>query len=288
MENFDARKLSNDVVQDIQGYKQEKLEQLAKDGVFLNQLIREDIFRLLDRECTVVYFPEKDSCNNGFHKTYRVDGKKRNLVYINTEQYREKQIFTAAHELGHIWKVDEHVVKSGEQQFDFDTCERIMNRFAAELLMPEEIFLQYADTTVKKARDRNQEKTPERGRIVTIADMLELIAGAMNEFFVPYKSVLYRLYELDRITEKCARMLWGENELLTKARIDEYVKKYAKEQCYDRLYKADRRKLIDGLKERLDQASAAGELPEQWIDAFYERFSLEKEMHKGVLDNQIE
>lgn len=288
MKTFDASKLPEDIVKEIQSYKQNKLTELAESGVIFNKLIREDILRLLDRECIVVYYPIDDSESNGFHKTYRMNGRNYHLVFINTSQYREKQIFTAAHELGHVWKVDRYLKKKLGREFDFDTCERLMNRFAAEMLMPEEIFRQYVEREMERARDRNLEKTPERGRIITVADMIGIVVGAMNEFFVPYKSVLYRLYELELSSEKGARILWGENEMLPKADIDAYCEKYAKEQGYDRLFKQDGRKLIDGLKERLDQASADDVLPEEWLDAFYKRFDLQRGEREAVLDNQIE
>ena len=67
-------------------------------------------------------------------------GNENTFVYINTAQTIEKQVFTAAHELGHIWGIDELISSSSTTMSSFDGKEKITNRFAAELLMPEQIF----------------------------------------------------------------------------------------------------------------------------------------------------
>lgn len=141
----------NDVIQS-------KFKQLEAEGLFFNEILREDIFNILDHYCTVVYFPlPDDEENDGFHVTMPVDYKlseeSEHFVFLNTSKTIEKQIFVAAHELGHIW-VSEDLIWT-------DTLERIlpknpenldiiMNRFAAELLMPSKHFRNTAQDCLKK------------------------------------------------------------------------------------------------------------------------------------------
>ena len=51
-------------------------------------MLREDVLDLLDKFCTVVYFPLENEENNGFHMTGipLADGSKHNFVFINTAQ----------------------------------------------------------------------------------------------------------------------------------------------------------------------------------------------------------
>ena len=277
MDNFDTQLLEQDVVLEINSFLANKKANLQQDGVILNNIIREDILPLLDRYCTVVYYPTDDGQNNGFHKTYLIDGEKYHFVYINTNQDREKQIFTAAHELGHVWKLDEYLSKALGRMIDYKKKKKIMNRFAAELLMPHDTFISFVKAEFKKAKSLN-----------SVREIIQLITIIMNEFFVPYKSVVYRLYELDFISDSSAKALWGENPKLPKELIIEYSKRYAREQGFDRLYQNERKKLIQGLKEDLDHARRASKVPEQWAMAFYARFSLNPEEPDRALSAEID
>ena len=120
----------------------EKLQELIKrkraekeiKETFVNPILREDIFALLGRECIVIYYPLPDEENDGFHIQMPVEDKKQHFVYINTEKPMPKQVYAAAHELGHIWTDNGSAIgysASSQEQED-----ALMNRFAAELLMP--------------------------------------------------------------------------------------------------------------------------------------------------------
>ena len=153
MEKFNAQKIPVEQVDIIRAFIDSRRDEHSRENnVHLNTVLREDIFPLLDRICTVVYFPIDDKENNGFHVSYPFRGQDIDFVYINTAQDREKQIFTAAHELGHIWELDKHLSAECKLQMDTEYCERIMNRFAAELLMPMDIFLEYARSKIDRLR----------------------------------------------------------------------------------------------------------------------------------------
>lgn len=65
---------------------------------------------------------------------------------INTNNTIEKQVYIAAHELGHVWKIDEKVLAKCDGNID---SEAIINRFAAELLMPAELFVWIFDKSAE-------------------------------------------------------------------------------------------------------------------------------------------
>ena len=68
-----------------------------------------------------------------------LNGKLEQFVFINTMKAVQEQTWTAAYELGHVWKVDSYIRESLDQD-DFDS-EDLVNRFAAELLLPKDIFV---------------------------------------------------------------------------------------------------------------------------------------------------
>ena len=70
-----------------------------------NAVIRDDVFSILEKKCTVLYFPLKDDDIDGFHIERTINGQKKDFVFINSAKKTEKQIFIAAHELGHLFKI---------------------------------------------------------------------------------------------------------------------------------------------------------------------------------------
>lgn len=279
MEKFNAEKLPQEQVQAIREFIKKKRNELDSENVHLNAVLREDIFPLLDRYCTVIYFPIEDSENNGFHVSYPFNDQTVDFVFINTAQDREKQIFTAAHELGHIWELDNYLKEECGANTDAERCEQIMNRFAAEFLMPHDIFGDYAQRAIEQAK---------RSDKITIAEMVQAITVIMNEFFAPYKSVVCRLYELDMVTEIEACVLWGGTKHLPREVLEDYSRTVAQIQGFGRLYKADRRRAIAGLKELLDSAKREKSMPAQWIEAFYKRFDLEYKEEDDALDSPLQ
>ena len=125
--------LSMDFEDSIKKFIDKKFEIDNLRILFPNFLLREDVLDLLDKYCTVVYYPLLGEENNGFRlkEVPLADGTLRDFVFINTAQAMEKQLFTAAHELGHIWNVDEFVIGDLAIQDSYDLREHIINRFAA-------------------------------------------------------------------------------------------------------------------------------------------------------------
>lgn len=261
----------------IQRLIQRKFEADDLNTSFPNPLLREDVLALLDRYCTVVYYPLEDEKNNGFHiKIPDVSGEERHFVYINTAQTIEKQAFTAAHELGHIWKVDQHVAEQCGLSLDEELGERIINRFAAELLIPEEWFRQLYVQEYQKWQTAD-------GRIV-IRDMLKVIVTLMDQFFAPFKSIIYRCWELRYIDGSTRNLLLGETHTLLKETIDTVVQEIIRDNGYTQFQTPTRKKSISGLAGLLNRAEMQGDVSQDKIDHLRSLFDL----RPPVTDEQID
>ena len=57
-----------------------------------NAVIRDDVFSILEKKCTVLYFPLKDDDIDGFHIERTINGQKKDFVFINSAKKTEKQI----------------------------------------------------------------------------------------------------------------------------------------------------------------------------------------------------
>lgn len=118
---------------------QEFIASKKKEKNIVNEVIRDDVFAILRSECVVLYYALDDSKVEGCHVIKPLNGRLEQFVFINTTKAIQEQTWTAAHELGHVWKVDSFV-KEKMHQNDLDS-EHLVNRFAAELLLPKEIFV---------------------------------------------------------------------------------------------------------------------------------------------------
>ncbi|MCM1233999.1 MAG: ImmA/IrrE family metallo-endopeptidase [Ruminococcus flavefaciens] len=218
---------------------------------FPNPLLREDVLALLNRYCTVVYFPLNGEQNNGFHvKVPDKGGEEHHFVYINTAQTIEKQAFTAAHELGHIWKVDQLVAEECGTELNEELGEQIINRFAAELLIPRELF----QTLYIREYERRQ---TEDGRI-RVRDMFDLIVVLMDQFFAPSKAIIYRCWELGYIKQETRELLLGNTPALSKSTIESVVRETIRAKGYVQFENPTQKKSIDGLAALLNQAEECG------------------------------
>lgn len=254
---------------------------------FPNPLLREDIFSLLDKYCIVIYYPlDSKEKNNGFllpnvpvHCTAI-----HNFVFINTNQETEKQIFTAAHELGHIWGLKEYIQNTVDNlkfELDDDTVEQIMNRFAAELLMPHEHF-----TSVCKREFAKKDEYEIKDNTITFFHILRLIAYLMNTYFVPTKAVVWRLYELGFIPKESKDMLCGDDEVSDATA--SYMNVIIKEEGYSKLGKPTMRKWIQDLPEMLNRLEGSDLVSTQKIEYLRNAFDIPKEELNSSADESLQ
>ncbi len=172
----------SDIAQ-IRQLARQKLIELSK----LNDIIGVQIFSILGLQAHVLYYPLDEDGPWGF--TCQGDGKP--FIAINTAIAVEKQVFAAAHELYHIWfngKSDfipsSVLGEIDEQGVILDSSELKANRFSAEFLVEEALLKQ-----------EMQHYSIFSGR-VAIKDILMLA----NLFFVPYETMVKRLFEINAIT----------------------------------------------------------------------------------------
>lgn len=167
------------------------IEDKKQKKQIINAVIRDDVFTVLDNECHVLYYSLNDEIE-GCHIQKPLNGKMEQFVFINTSKVVQEQVWTAAHELGHVWNVDQHVMNHcpGCEE----SCEKIVGRFAAELLMPEEIFKREVLKKLLELQFSDHRMSKET--------MVELVTYLMNCFCTPAKSVIRRFVELDYVSDE--------------------------------------------------------------------------------------
>ena len=131
------------VVKLIREFIREKREEKQ----IVNAVIRDDVFSVLDNECNVLYYNLDDEIE-GCHILKPVNGKMEQFVFINTSKIVQEQVWTAAHELGHVWNVDQYVKEKSPECIE--NCKKIVGRFVAEFLMPEQIFGREVDSKLSE------------------------------------------------------------------------------------------------------------------------------------------
>ena len=258
-----------------------KFQQDNLSVLFQNPLLREEVLDLLDRYCTVVYYPVDDTGNNGFRlkRMPFADGTRQDFVFINTAQTLEKQVFTAAHELGHIWNVDEVVIKEHNLEDTTDMREHIINRFAAILLMPDDKFGISVRAGLKEYGEQGK-------KTITYVNLLRMIVGLMNHFFAPMKAVVLRLVELKFFREDVAKVLLGYDDITAEA-FAERIHELCVECGYTNLLNPSRKKYIEGLAQKLDIAESNNLVSPNKIRVMREKFGLPASSGELGLDDII-
>lgn len=270
-------KLDDVIVSAIEEFVSQKWQEHEKQ--YPNVLLRDDVLTLLDQECMVIYYPLENDKNNGFHinEIPTKNGKRCHFVFINTAQTIEKQVFTAAHELGHVWEVEKYVRENCPSYEDNDEInESIMNRFAANLLMPKTYF-------IEKFEEESQGKTNPDGSI-RVSDMLRVIVSLMNHFFVPWKSAVIRCNELNILSEKSTKILLGE-DVISKELIESTIDGIFNEMGYNHFKEPTNKKWIEGLPELLERAEKEEAVSQSKINELRTAFGLEKTSIDQEVDN---
>lgn len=177
------------------------IEKLKRDYVLENTIIRNDIFNILEKHCTVVYYPLPDEKNCGFHTKRFVKDRLEDFVYINTAKTLPEQVFAAAHELGHVLGVVDKIKEkiSIDDRVSQDEEEQIINRFAAELLMPTFQF--------EKTFYIHLEELCSDFSSFSLETLIKIIVMQMNDYMVPYEAIRRRLVETNIITKENGQLL---------------------------------------------------------------------------------
>lgn len=250
---------------------QEFVEQKRCDEHIVNQVIRDDVFALLEKHCIVLYYPLEDNKIEGCHIIKPLGAGEEQFVFINTTKAVQEQTWTAAHELGHVWKVDRYV-KDKLNRPDLDS-EAVVNRFAAELLLPESIF-----------REETQKRLLEygyHGSSMSTETMVRLVTYLMNYFCTPYKAVIRRFIELNYIEESSEKaFLQGFQKQET------LYQRLRTENQYTRLETVNRACSMETIEQDINLLESKEIYPDnKRIDQLRELFHLEQTRHEGNDEN---
>lgn len=246
----------------IQGF----ITQKKKEKGIVNEVIRDDVFAILKAECVVLYYALDDSKIEGCHVIKPLNGKMEQFVFINTTKAVQEQTWTAAHELGHVWRVDSYV-KQKLNQHSFDS-EDLVDRFAAELLLPMDIF--------KKELEGKLKEYGYRGPKMSEDMMVRLVTYLMNYFCTPYKAIIRRFIELGYVEENSeAQFLAGFEK-----QIDLY-KRLIVENQYTRLETVNRAYSMGSMEQDICILEENEIYSDKKIERLRQMFHLERTEIKG-------
>lgn len=246
---------------------QEFVEQKRKKEHIVNQVIRDDVFALLEKHCIVLYYPLEDPEIEGCHIIKPLGEGEEQFVFINTTKAVQEQTWTAAHELGHVWKVD-HYVKNMLKRPALDP-EDIVNRFAAELLLPKNIFKE-------EIRQRLQEYDYQ-GPAMSAETMVRLVTYLMNYFCTPYKAIIRRFIELGYISKN------SEEDFLQGFEKQKVLyQRLRSENQYTRLETVNRACSMEMIEQDINLLEKAAVYTDNTkVDRLRELFHLEQSKHMG-------
>lgn len=239
------------------------IKNIRTDYVLNNIIIKDDIFGILEKHCTVVYYPIENEKCCGFHTRRFVKNELEDFVYINTAKTIAEQVFAAAHELGHVWGVANQVWKLAEEHgpLESETEEMIINRFAAELLMPTKEFKITFWMYMKKL-NLNSKK-------LRLDELIRVMVLQMNDYMVPYESVRRRFVETGIISQELGKMLLKKEETILPL-----VNAFSKDQntMLDRI---TAKKTIPGLRNMLEVAEKNEKLSIYTINRIKKDFDID-------------
>ncbi len=270
-----------EIEQPIKEFIEIKLKELNLEK-YINEPIKDRVLDLLDTLCIVVYYPLPGEDNNGFHITDMpfANGSKQHFVYINTAQTMEKQVFTAAHELGHLWEIDNYILeKFPELNLDDseDGREAIISRFAAILLMPKDLFLEKWETEyIKNKEDEN----------ISMINFIKIIVMQMGNFFAPVKSIVLRFFELNVITKETVDFLL-DGTVISKEKMDVVFKKFIADYGLVQFLNSTNKKWIDGFAAKIDEAEEKDLVSRAKIDELRKQFGFESNKIITDLNEEI-
>lgn len=255
--------MESETVEVIKEYIKEKR---AEERI-VNEVVRDDVFSVLQKECTVLYYALDDSVD-GCHIQKPVLGEMRQFVFINTSKVIQEQVWTAGHELGHVWKVDEVV----HQRYPEckDDAETIVGRFTAEFLMPEDIFRNEISNRLNEYKYTGPTMQPDM--------VVDLITYLMNFFCVPAKSIILRFIEFSYVDESDMEKYldcFRNNQAL-------YIQKIGENQ-YTRLEKREKVYTIGNIRRDIQKIEAEQLMKPKYVQHVRELLHMDETSKDGVM-----
>ena len=161
--------------------------------------IANDMFSILDRkDITLVEYPISVNGKPGFYASltcFNTNGNKLFFLGLNTANPLDAQIFGIAHELYHYETNTIDLPDNSSEEIKAD-------RFAAELLLP----LSSLRAWILKEFKVSSLQSVSKARI------MRFIARLQCEWWLPYRSLVRRLYEEDYISSSQYDQLYSNDE----------------------------------------------------------------------------
>jgi len=168
--------------------------------------IANDILTILDKlNIMLLEYPIESEGNRPAFSAvimYSEEGdNKLTFIGLNTADYYDKQIFAIAHELYHFYlKSGTHLSRPDDEENNLREVKA--NRFAAEFLLPETVLESIVlDEFKTTSLDSIHHKT-----------LMRFIARLHCTWWLPYRSLVKRLYEIEAITSKQYTELYDVDE----------------------------------------------------------------------------
>lgn len=178
----------------------EELRELAHEKRLSRGYVRETpigpgIFTILENlGIGLIGFPVRSDGNKPAFSAVLMclddDGKQLVFIGLNTSDYFDRQVFAVAHELYHFYtKTGSHLSRADQ---DGDLIEMKADRFAAEFLLPEQALRQIV---------HREFGVPSLAGI-PMKSLLRFIARLQCTWWLPYRSLVKRLREIDAISDQ--------------------------------------------------------------------------------------
>ena len=147
------------------------------------------------------------------------------------------------------------------QDYSEEYEENCMNRFAADILMPKDIFFAPVRENYKHYSTENNSITKD--------NLLKFSIYLMDYFLVPFKAVLIRLFEIKFLQKKVAE------EILNDQKILEEIGIYIKNLGYKRLGIRTEKKSIKDFPELLNEAQKKDIFSQDKLDLIRKKMDIQ-------------
>lgn len=196
-------KLNEEQLDEIRKLAEEKRRSLGFIG---ETPIANDIFTILEKlNIKLLEYPIKSEGNRPAFSAaimYSEESdQKLTFIGLNTADFFDKQIFAIAHELYHFYiKSGSHLSRPDDDENN--TIEVKANRFAAELLLPENVLKRIVLDEFRMSTLHH----------IHLNKLMRFIARLHCTWWLPYRSLVKRLHEIRAITANQYAELYEVNE----------------------------------------------------------------------------
>lgn len=200
MNQFDS--LGEIKIEEIRKLAREERQKLG----FIETPIANDMFTVLDNlKILLMEYPIKsDSDKPAFSAAMMYseeDGNELVFIGLNTADYYDKQLFALAHELYHYYtRTGSHLSRPEDEGKNI--IEASANRFAAEFLLPENVLREIILDEFRVSSIVG----------IKIKTLVRFIARLQCTWWLPYRSIVKRLREIDAISDNQYEELYSIDE----------------------------------------------------------------------------